>query len=83
MIPGNKMVDYPMSQEFGRNVERVLYGKGLSKTQLARRINVAPSTICGYINGHRPWPLDKAVATADWLAKDVYTLAGRETCEDK
>ncbi len=65
------------SDVFAENAEKLMKAKGISKNEMARKLNVAPSTMCGYVNKDRAWPLDKAVECADMLARDINFMLGR------
>ncbi len=66
------------SKAFSDEAKRKMQAKGISGNEMARKVNVAPSTMCGYLNAQRAWPLDKAVECADLLASDVTTMIGRD-----
>ncbi len=66
------------SRKFAEEALKLMRMKGISGNEMARKIKVAPSTMSGYLNGQRAWPLDKAVECSDYLARSVPQLLGRE-----
>jgi predicted transcriptional regulator len=64
--------------EFAANVKNIMYGKGISGVEMARHLDVAPSTMSEYLSGHKNWPLDKAIKCADYLSSNVYKIIGRD-----
>ena len=63
---------------FGERVKQSLKEKGLTQKQLARFLNVQPSTLCEWLNNHNEPPMDAISDISDFLEVSIDYLFGKK-----
>ena len=61
---------------FGERVKRSLKELGKTQKEMARALNVQPSTLCEWLNGHNEPPMQAIVDIAVWLDVSTDYLLG-------
>ncbi len=61
---------------FGERVKRSLKELGKTQKEMARALNVQPSTLCEWLNGHNEPPMQAIVDIAVWIDVSTDYLLG-------
>lgn len=74
----NKQIRYVQDKEIGHKLKEGMEINNVSGKELARMINVSPSTISNYLSGIRSPDTQTLLRLCDILHLDIYELFGLE-----